>query len=80
MEHAVQMENVFVNLDMMVQFVNHVYLVSPYKHRLSLIVLILDIGCKAGESLSCLNNGTCLDSGLRECPFGYNGVKCEKCN
>ena len=54
--------------------------ISPYKHRLPLIVLILDIGCKAGESLSCLNNGTCLDSGLRECPFGYNGVKCEKCN
>jgi hypothetical protein len=37
---AIQMENVFVNLDLVVQCVNHVYLVSLYKYKLSLIVLI----------------------------------------
>ena len=32
-----------------------------------------------GQSFSCLNNYSCLDSGFCECPFGYNGLKCENC-
>jgi hypothetical protein len=41
--------------------------------------LILDIGCKAGESLSCLNNGKCLPNGVCECSIGYSGSRCEDC-
>ena len=59
--------------------VKHVKFSFSLQTKLSWIILILDIGCKAGKYLSCLNNGSCLDSGICECPFGFNGLKCEKC-
>ena len=42
-------------------------------------IKIVAIGCQTNESLSCLNNGTCLHSGGCECPFGYGGIRCENC-
>ena len=37
------------------------------------------MGCQAGESLSCLNNGKCLSNGICECSIGYSSSRCEDC-
>ena len=35
-----------------------------------------DIGCRAGGSLSCLNEGKCMPNGICECKQGYYGSTC----
>ncbi len=44
---------------------------------------MLDIGCQAGGSLSCLNDGICLKEGKKngtcECKIGFTGLTCHKC-
>ena len=37
------------------------------------------IGCLINASLSCLNYGSCLNTGGCDCHFGYGGIRCENC-
>jgi hypothetical protein len=77
-ENVAQMVHVFVKLDTVELAVN---LVSKIKNftKCFLHKFYLDIGCRANQSLSCKNNGTCLQTGVCDCEFGYIGATCEKC-
>ena len=40
---------------------------------------ITTLGCTTGGSNSCLNGGTCIPSGICNCPFGFTGSTCSLC-
>ncbi len=40
---------------------------------------LLAVGCILGGANDCKNSGICLWNGLCECPFGYTGSTCTKC-
>ena len=38
--------------------------------------MYLDLGCQAGGSLTCQNQGTCGTNGFCQCPPGWTGSTC----
>ena len=79
-ENVKLMESVHVKMDMQDTIVKHVKFKSfkflKFKNK---TIFVIDIGCLANGTLSCLNGGTCLKNGYCSCKYGYTGATCDDC-
>jgi hypothetical protein len=75
-ESVVSMENASVKRDIVVIIVLIVKIKIQFSLNIFFTLFIIDIGCKAKYSLSCLNGGSCLSNGLCACSMDYWGPTC----
>ncbi len=68
-----------VKLDILDQIVHHVINKKSNFYNLKWNHLIIDIGCNAGDCLTCANGGNCLLNGTCDCKFGFTGEQCATC-
>ncbi len=52
-------------------FSNSLYIITAV-----ILIFLTDLGCNAGASLSCFNNGICEIDGTCRCKNGYYGKNC----